>query len=286
MLPGPERALYWIRKWKNNCIQRIHFYICAVGGEALGIISAADWTEQFWTAETSRALTLQLAVSVTVTRLYGVGGAGVRSTAVIMEGGMMMINVVTTLNTCSFTVDKNKPKASSRQQNHQRQTSLPNQSNGPPDVVPPGVAEGERKDERIQQLRGNLAAANCKFEAVTIVLKQTLAEVWKLHSWLQVYIWTVLTLFREEYSNITTTITNKDILCIKCFVSQWLLRLMNKSIHTFRHFTYVEFTSCSCKPKLTTSTTAKQRHHYKSNSSVYTIISIFRSNLWGTTISV
>lgn len=122
-------------------------------------------------------MTLQLAVSVTVTRLYGVGGAGVRSTAVIMEGGMMMINVVTTLNTCSFTVDKNKPKASSRQQNHQRQTSLPNQSNGPPDVVPPGVAEGERKDERIQQLRGNLAAANCKFEAVTIVLKQTLAEV-------------------------------------------------------------------------------------------------------------
>lgn len=105
------------------------------------------------------------------------GGTAVRPAAAVMEGGMMMINVVTTLNTCSFTVDKNKPKASSRQQHPQQPASQPNQSNGPPDVVPASVAEGGRKDQSIQQLQGLLAASNCRFEAVAIVLQQTLAEV-------------------------------------------------------------------------------------------------------------
>ncbi|KAM7418081.1 hypothetical protein PAMA_017631 [Pampus argenteus] len=82
--------------------------------------------------------------------------------------------------TSSGTVDKNKPKTGScqqqQQQQHRQQASQPNQSNGPPDVVPAGVAESERKDQSIQQLRGLLAASNCRFEAVTIVLQHALAE--------------------------------------------------------------------------------------------------------------
>ncbi|KAM7389430.1 hypothetical protein PAMP_023411 [Pampus punctatissimus] len=82
--------------------------------------------------------------------------------------------------TSSGTVDKNKPKASScqqqQQQQHQQKASQPNQNNGPPDVVPAGVAESERKDQIIQQLRGLLTASNCRFEAVTIVLQHALAE--------------------------------------------------------------------------------------------------------------
>ncbi|KAG8004222.1 Microtubule-associated tumor suppressor 1-like protein A [Nibea albiflora] len=109
--------------------------------------------------------------------LYRVGGAGVRPAAAAMEeGGMMMINVVATLNACSFTVNKNKPKAGARQQHPQQQASQQSQSNGPPDVVPASVAEGEREDLSIQQLRGLLAASNGRFEALAIVLQQTLAE--------------------------------------------------------------------------------------------------------------
>uniref|UniRef100_A0A3B4Z799 Microtubule associated scaffold protein 1 n=1 Tax=Seriola lalandi dorsalis TaxID=1841481 RepID=A0A3B4Z799_SERLL len=78
--------------------------------------------------------------------------------------------------TSSGPVDKNKPKASSRQQHPQPQPSQPNQSHGPPDVVPASVAKGERKDQAIQQLRDLLAASNCRFEAFTIVLQQTLTE--------------------------------------------------------------------------------------------------------------
>ncbi|XP_070769692.1 microtubule-associated tumor suppressor 1 homolog A [Enoplosus armatus] len=80
-------------------------------------------------------------------------------------------------NTVVFqAVDKNKPKASSRQQHPQHQAPQPNQSNGPPDVVPASVAKGGRKDQSIQQLRGLLVASNSRFEAVAIVLQQTLAE--------------------------------------------------------------------------------------------------------------
>ncbi|XP_067454800.1 microtubule-associated tumor suppressor 1 homolog A isoform X2 [Thunnus thynnus] len=77
--------------------------------------------------------------------------------------------------TSSGPVDKNKPKTSSSQQQHQQQVSQ-NQSNGPPDVVPAGVAESERKDQSIQQLRGLLAASNRGFEAVAVVLQHALAE--------------------------------------------------------------------------------------------------------------
>ncbi|XP_028444746.1 microtubule-associated tumor suppressor 1 homolog A isoform X1 [Perca flavescens] len=77
--------------------------------------------------------------------------------------------------TSSGAVDKNKPKASSRHQ-HPQQASQPNQRNGAVDVVPASTAEGGRKDQSIQQLRGLLAASNCRFEAVAIVLQQALAE--------------------------------------------------------------------------------------------------------------
>ncbi|XP_039974996.1 microtubule-associated tumor suppressor 1 homolog A isoform X2 [Xiphias gladius] len=78
--------------------------------------------------------------------------------------------------TSSGPVDKNKPTASSRQQHSQQQPSQPNQSHGPPDVVPASVAKGERKDQSTKQLRELLAASNRRFQAVTIVLQQTLTE--------------------------------------------------------------------------------------------------------------
>ncbi|XP_059202808.1 microtubule-associated tumor suppressor 1-like [Centropristis striata] len=78
--------------------------------------------------------------------------------------------------TSSGPVDKNKPKAGSRQQHPQQQASQPKQRNGPPDVVPESVSEGGRKDQSIQQLRGLLAAGNRRFEAIAIVLQQALAE--------------------------------------------------------------------------------------------------------------
>ncbi|XP_073343098.1 microtubule-associated tumor suppressor 1 homolog A [Pagrus major] len=73
-------------------------------------------------------------------------------------------------------VDKNKPKASSRQQPPHQQASQPSQSNRPPDVVPASIIDGGRKDQSNQHLRGLLAASNCRFEAVAIVLQQTLAQ--------------------------------------------------------------------------------------------------------------
>lgn len=123
-------------------------------------------------------LTLKIAVFVTLTGMYGVGGTAVRLAAAVIEGSVM-INIVTTLDTCPFTVDKNKSKANSCQQHHQQQASQPNQSNGPPDVVPASVAEVERKNHTIQQLKGQLAASNCRFEAIAVVLQQTLAKVRK-----------------------------------------------------------------------------------------------------------
>ncbi|XP_068181437.1 microtubule-associated tumor suppressor 1 homolog A isoform X2 [Antennarius striatus] len=74
--------------------------------------------------------------------------------------------------TSNAPVDKNKPKASS----HQQQASQQNERNGPPDVVPARVTGTGRKDQSIQQLRELLAASNCRFEAIAIVLQQTLAE--------------------------------------------------------------------------------------------------------------
>ncbi|XP_029918282.1 microtubule-associated tumor suppressor 1 homolog A isoform X3 [Myripristis murdjan] len=81
----------------------------------------------------------------------------------------------------SVPVDKNKPKACFHQQQPQQQAAQPAQGNGPPDLVPADVTEDyraqcERKDQSLQQLRGLLAASNCRFEATAVVLQQTLAE--------------------------------------------------------------------------------------------------------------
>lgn len=137
----------------------------AVSGAALGIIRPVDWTE------------LDPSVFGTPTAVCRGCGTIVRPAVAVMEGGMMMLNVVTTLNTCSFTVDKNKTKASSCQQPPQRQATQPSQGSGPPDVVPSRATEVGRKDVSIQQLKGLLAASNRKFEAVAITLQQALAKV-------------------------------------------------------------------------------------------------------------
>lgn len=94
-----------------------------------------------------------------------------------MEGGVMTISVVTTLNSCSFTVDKSKPKASSWQQTPQQPKTLPSRANGPPDVVPGSASSGQRRCQSIQQLKGLLAASNCRFEAVAVVLQHWMAKV-------------------------------------------------------------------------------------------------------------
>ncbi|XP_054648732.1 microtubule-associated tumor suppressor 1 homolog A isoform X2 [Dunckerocampus dactyliophorus] len=80
--------------------------------------------------------------------------------------------------TPSRPVDNNNPKAGCRQQPPLQQvsTSQSKQNNGRPDVVPPSVKQGDRKDQRIQHLTELLASSNCRFEAVTVVLQQTLAE--------------------------------------------------------------------------------------------------------------
>uniref|UniRef100_UPI003AAD5242 microtubule-associated tumor suppressor 1 homolog A isoform X1 n=1 Tax=Centroberyx gerrardi TaxID=166262 RepID=UPI003AAD5242 len=85
-------------------------------------------------------------------------------------------------NTVVFhAVDKNKAKASSRQQQPQQQAAQPTQSHGPLDLGPADVAEDyraqcDRKDQSLQQLKGLLAASNCRFEAIAVVLQHTLAE--------------------------------------------------------------------------------------------------------------
>ncbi|XP_077957627.1 microtubule-associated tumor suppressor 1 homolog A isoform X4 [Gasterosteus aculeatus] len=78
--------------------------------------------------------------------------------------------------TSSAQVDKSKPKATSRQQAPQQQAPQPSQRSGPPDVVPASVAEGDQKDQSLQQLTALLAASNRRFQAVAIVLQRTLAE--------------------------------------------------------------------------------------------------------------
>ncbi|XP_055744489.1 microtubule-associated tumor suppressor 1 homolog A isoform X1 [Salvelinus fontinalis] len=85
-------------------------------------------------------------------------------------------------------VDKNRQRATPRSQPQPQQQSpapLPPQRDGHPDLV---LAEGraggmesyrapcERKNQSLQQLQGLLVASNCKFEAIVVVLQQTLAE--------------------------------------------------------------------------------------------------------------
>ncbi|XP_061542313.1 microtubule-associated tumor suppressor 1 homolog A isoform X2 [Phycodurus eques] len=68
---------------------------------------------------------------------------------------------------------ENKPKTSCRQQVSTSQTK---QNTGPPDVVPPILPRDDRNKQRIHNLGRLLAASNCRFEAITIILQQTLTE--------------------------------------------------------------------------------------------------------------
>ncbi|XP_031645665.1 microtubule-associated tumor suppressor 1 homolog A isoform X4 [Oncorhynchus kisutch] len=91
-------------------------------------------------------------------------------------------------STGNAQVDKNRPRATPRSHPQPQQQSpapLPPQRDGHPDLL---LAEGraggmesyrapcERKNQSLHQLQGLLAASNCKFEAIVVVLQQTLAE--------------------------------------------------------------------------------------------------------------
>ncbi|XP_074529890.1 microtubule-associated tumor suppressor 1 homolog A [Halichoeres trimaculatus] len=77
----------------------------------------------------------------------------------------------------SQPVDKSKSKTSSRpQQPQQQQAPRPNQSTGPQDYVPAGAPEGGARNQSTEKLRGLLAACDRRFQAIAIVLQQTLSE--------------------------------------------------------------------------------------------------------------
>ncbi|XP_056142711.1 microtubule-associated tumor suppressor 1 homolog A isoform X1 [Lampris incognitus] len=82
-------------------------------------------------------------------------------------------------NTVVFhAVDKNKLKAGSRQQQPQQQVA---QASGLPGLVPADATEDyharcERKDQNLQPLGRLLAASNCRFEALAVVLQKILTE--------------------------------------------------------------------------------------------------------------
>lgn len=150
----------------------------AIRGAALGFIRLPDWTDACISALT-RAL-LQMCAWQESRDLYCI----VRPPAVIMEGSLLMIGVVTTLKSLFYfivfffpTVDKNKSKAGSHQQLPQQQASQQKQSNRPQDAVPASLTEADRINQNVQQLKGLLRASNCRFEALSIVLQQTLTGV-------------------------------------------------------------------------------------------------------------
>lgn len=90
--------------------------------------------------------------------------------AAVMEGGLTLIRVVTTVTACPFTVNKRTtPKAGSQQQGGSR----PGQGHGPPDVVPACTYQ----DGRTEQNGGRPAGGDCTFETPAIVLEQISREV-------------------------------------------------------------------------------------------------------------
>ena len=101
---------------------------------------------------------------------------------VLIDGELLRMNVVENLNASSFTAEKSKPKAGSRQQPPQQRVHPKGQSVGGRVPVPAAAAAGEdeqskRKDHVLQRLRELLAAGNRRFEAIAVVLQLTLAEV-------------------------------------------------------------------------------------------------------------
>ena len=116
---------------------------------------------------------------------------------VVMDAELLIMNVVANLNARSFTAEKSRAKASSRQQ-QQPQQRVPAKAPSAGGRVPApaeagGDEQSQRKDHVLQRLRELLAAGNRKFEAIAVVLQWTLAEVrpinvlliclsWKAHS--------------------------------------------------------------------------------------------------------
>lgn len=88
-----------------------------------------------------------------------------------------MLNVVTALNACSLTVEKNKSRTSSRNQHPP--------TNGQPDLVPPESKSRNveyykalcEKNQTIQQLENTLRSNNRRFEAAAVVIKHLCAGV-------------------------------------------------------------------------------------------------------------
>ncbi|KAJ8015143.1 hypothetical protein DPEC_G00023090 [Dallia pectoralis] len=79
-------------------------------------------------------------------------------------------------------VDKNRPRAAPRSQPPQQPPVPPSsQCNGRSNLVPGGAtensrAQSEKKNQGLQQLQGLLRASNCRFEAILVVLQQTLTQ--------------------------------------------------------------------------------------------------------------
>lgn len=98
--------------------------------------------------------------------------------AVVMDGSLLMISVVTTFNSCPLAVDKNKTKVGSRRP--QPQPSPPNARTGPQNVPQAGVRQSKQNNESIRPPKQLLTASNQRFQALVVVLQKTLAEVRKV----------------------------------------------------------------------------------------------------------
>ncbi|XP_019739724.1 microtubule-associated tumor suppressor 1 homolog isoform X2 [Hippocampus comes] len=90
-----------------------------------------------------------------------------------VKTGALKARLISSPGRWTGPVDKNKPKTCSRQQ---ASTSQVKPNHGPPKTMPPSHPRDDGSDQRIQNLGKLLAASNSRFEAVSIVLQQALAE--------------------------------------------------------------------------------------------------------------
>lgn len=108
------------------------------------------------------------------------GGAG------LIQPGIML-NVIGTLNGCSLTVDKSKARPNVRNPTQtQTQVNGLNRDSAAPDSKPLSVerlqAQCARSAKTIQELKRLLLESNCRFEAITVVLQRSVAEVSPHHT--------------------------------------------------------------------------------------------------------
>uniref|UniRef100_A0A1A8C3E2 Mitochondrial tumor suppressor 1a n=1 Tax=Nothobranchius kadleci TaxID=1051664 RepID=A0A1A8C3E2_NOTKA len=90
----------------------------------------------------------------------------------LMENSLLMLSVVTALNPSSVPVHK-KSKTSSRQEKSQQG---PTHRSGSRDGIQANDLQGERSNQNIQQLKQLLADSNRRFQAIAIVLQQSLTQ--------------------------------------------------------------------------------------------------------------